>query len=100
MDDIQPAPEKCEPPPMATEDKDNDAMTFDALEQPNQDRPATQTEDAPEISVPTAKIEVVIEKKAVLELEDPIFPDHYYDNGKIPVFKPVSALFPTWTIDG
>ena len=100
MDDVQPSPETCEPPPMPTADKDSNAMTVDALEQPEQDRPATQTEDAPEISVPTAKIEVVIEKKTALEPEYPILPDHYYDNGKIPVFKPVSALFPTWKIDG
>jgi len=101
MDDVQPRPEARGPPPKATAaDQDKDAMPFDGLEQLKQDPPAMQTEDATGIRVPTAKIEVVIEKKAVLEPEDPIFPDHYYDNGKIPVFKPVIALFPAWTTDG
>lgn len=34
-------------------------------------------------------MEAVIEKKVELEPEDPILPDHYYDHGNIPVFKPV-----------
>lgn len=33
--------------------------------------------------------EVVIEEKVESEPEDPILPDHYYDDGNIPVFKPV-----------
>jgi hypothetical protein len=35
-------------------------------------------------------VEVIIPKKPVEE-EEPILPDHYYDNGNIPVFKPVPS---------
>jgi len=49
------------------------------------------------LEVPKNKVEVVIEKKVVLEPEDPILPDHYYDNGNIPVFKPVLPKTPLHT---
>ena len=38
---------------------------------------------------PKHKVEVLIEKKLELDLDDLILPDHYYDDGNIPVFKPV-----------
>ena len=41
------------------------------------------------LEVPNHKVEVLIEKKADLEPEEPILPHHYYDDGNIPVFKPV-----------
>ena len=60
--------------------------------------PTTQTEgldmtvenDAPVLEPSKPIVEVVIEQKVELEPEDPIQPDHYYGNGNIPVFKPVS----------
>ena len=45
----------------------------------------------PVFEPPKTIVEVVIEKKTVLEPEDPILPDHYYDDWNIPVFKPVSS---------
>ena len=55
------------------------------------DPPARSVEDGETVlKLPRTIVEVVIEKKVVeLEPEDPILPDHYYDNGNIPVFKPV-----------
>jgi len=54
-----------------------------------------QTEGGPFVDAipPKNIVEVVIEKKAKVELEEPILPDHYYDGGNIPVFKPVSIRF-------
>lgn len=65
------------------------------------DPPATAVQgEEPVLEVPKNKVEVVIEKKTELEPEDPILPDHYYDDGNIPVFKPVlpqpSPLFSYW----
>jgi len=37
------------------------------------------------------------EPKVEEEDEEEIVPDHYYEGGKIPVFKPVSALETDWT---
>jgi hypothetical protein len=58
-----------------------------------------QTDAALEMKAPTTMVEVVIEKKEVLEPEDPILPDHYYDNGRIPVFKPVTFPNPIYMGD-
>ena len=43
----------------------------------------------PVLELPETIVEVVIEKKVELEPEDSILPDHYHDDGNIPVFKPV-----------
>jgi|SRR5271156_2606070 len=56
------------------------------------DPPVKPVEDGETVlKVPRTTVEVVIEKKVELEPEDPILPDHYYDNGNIPVFKPVNT---------
>ena len=61
--------------------------------------PAVSVEDGDcVLEVPKNIVEVVIiEKKVELEPEDPILPDHYYDNGNIPVFKPVLSKTPLHT---
>ena len=33
--------------------------------------------------------QVLVEEKPSVEDEEPILPDHYYDGGNIPIFKPV-----------
>lgn len=53
------------------------------------ERNTTVEDCAPLLAPPKQIVEVVIEKKTVLEPEDSIIPDHYYDNGNIPVFRPV-----------
>lgn len=55
------------------------------------EKDAQQEESKSEVNLEPqkVKVEVVIEKKVEVEPEDPIFPDHYYDDGNIPVFKPV-----------
>lgn len=40
---------------------------------------------------PKSMEESVSEAKDASECEDPILPDHYYDAGNIPVFKPVHS---------
>jgi len=50
------------------------------------------------LEVPTTRVEVVIEK-VELEPEEPILPDHYYDDGNIPVFKPVIPSEPPFRIN-
>jgi hypothetical protein len=94
MDDVLPAPEALDPPvPMAAlEHHDPEPMALDNIEPPTHEAQRMQAAEAPEVTVPTTTVEVVIEKKEVLEPEDPILPDHYYDNGSIPVFRPVSHL--------
>lgn len=47
---------------------------------------------APMLHVPKMTVQVVIEQKTVAKVEEPILPDHYYDNGNVPVFKPVCIL--------
>ena len=47
-----------------------------------------EEDDAPVLKMPTHKVEVVIGEKVQVP-EEPILPDHYYDDGNIPVFKPV-----------
>ena len=49
-----------------------------------------QIEEPPD--VPKVKPEEKVEAKVEEEVEDDgeIFPDHYYDGGNVPVFKPVS----------
>lgn len=60
-------------------------ITADKLELPE-----TEREVIPAVlEVPEEIVEVVVEEKIELEPEDPIFPDHFYDDGNIPVFKPV-----------
>jgi hypothetical protein len=61
--------------------------------------PTVSVEDGETVlEVPKTIVEVVIiEKKVELEPEDPILPDHYYDNGNIPVFKPVPFKTPLHT---
>ena len=51
----------------------------------------SKTEDdvAPVLHMPTHTVEVVINQKAPAKAEEPILPDHYYNDGNIPVFKPV-----------
>lgn len=69
---------------------DNDLITTE--EQPilpTEESNTTVEDTAPILEAPIPTIEVVIEQKEELDPEDPIFPDHYYDNGNIPVFKPV-----------
>jgi hypothetical protein len=56
---------------------------------PSEESKTTVEDAAPVPEAPILTAEVVIEKKEELEPEDPILPDHYYDNGNIPVFKPV-----------
>jgi hypothetical protein len=91
MEDVLPAPEALDPsvamaPP---EHLDPEPMALDNPEPQTHEAQTMQTAESPEVAVPTTTIEVVIEKKEVLEPEDPILPDHYYDNGRIPVFRPV-----------
>jgi hypothetical protein len=43
-----------------------------------------------DLEVNATEMEMDIEKIEV-EPEEPILPDHYYDDGNIPVFKPVSS---------
>lgn len=92
MEDVLPAPEALDlPVAMAAPEEHLDPEPM-ALDTPDPPAPEAQTvpcSEALEISVPTTTVEVVIEKKEVLEPEDPILPDHYYDNGRIPVFRPV-----------
>lgn len=49
----------------------------------------------PVLKAPNGVVEVVIEmnsKQLVEEpVEEPILPDHYYDDGNVPVFKPVCS---------
>ena len=47
----------------------------------------------PAATVPKTIVEVVIDKKPEALVEEPIFPDHYYDDGNVPVFKPVRFPF-------
>ena len=94
MEDVQPAPETLEPTPALGAAPDNDVMAIDVPELPQEESHAMETEE-PTITLPKIKVEVVIEKKE-LEPEDPIFPDHYYDNGQIPVFKPVKSPHHRW----
>ena len=56
---------------------------------PTEESNMTIEDAAPVLEAPIPTVEVVIEQKEELEPEDPILPDHYYDNGNIPVFKPV-----------
>ena len=92
MEDVLSAPEAIDPPGAMAEPEhlDPEPMAVDGPEPPASEAQTVRTADAPEDRVPTATVEVVIEKKAVLEPEDPILPDHYYDSGRIPVFRPVS----------
>jgi hypothetical protein len=41
---------------------------------------------------PVANVEDVVMEEPVVEPEEPILPDHYYDDGNIPVFKPVHSI--------
>ena len=43
----------------------------------------------PVMDIPRMKVEVVIDRKPESPVEQPILPDHYYDDGNVPVFKPV-----------
>jgi hypothetical protein len=43
----------------------------------------------PVSEAPEEILEAVVEEKVEIEPEDPILPDHFYDDGSIPVFKPV-----------
>jgi hypothetical protein len=56
---------------------------------PSEESNTTVEDTAPVLEVPMPTTEVLMEKKEELEPEDPILPDHYYDNENIPVFKPV-----------
>jgi hypothetical protein len=53
---------------------------------------------APMSHGPKMTVQVVIEQKSVAKVEEPILPDHYYDNGNVPVFKPVCVLVVILTI--
>jgi hypothetical protein len=48
---------------------------------------------AAELKAPKNTVEVVITQKPVAKTEEPILPDHYYDDGNVPVFKPVRLSF-------
>jgi hypothetical protein len=92
MDDVLPVPETLELPVAPAAEQDKDAMAVDDAQLPNEESQAMQMDETPVARVPGTTVEVVIEMKAVLPPEDPILPDHYYDNGRIPVFKPVGRL--------
>ena len=47
------------------------------------------TDAEPVLEPPKAVDERFAEAKEAPEPEEPIVPDHYYDNGNVPVFKPV-----------
>jgi hypothetical protein len=64
-------------------------ITAEAPIIPTEEQNMTVENSAPALDPPKMMVEVVVEKKVELEPEDPILPDHYYDNGNIPVFKPV-----------
>ena len=50
-------------------------------------------EVSPDMVPSDGNVEVVIETLHERKKEEPIFPDHYYDDGHIPVFKPVTLRF-------
>jgi hypothetical protein len=97
MEDVLPAPEAFDPSvAMAAPEQqpDPDPLALDNAAPPTHEAQTVQGDQVPERSASTTTVEVVIEKKEVLEPEDPILPDHYYDNGRIPVFRPVSSPGP------
>jgi hypothetical protein len=99
MEDVQfaePLPEEVdepmasmeEPPATSEEPKGADSLL-----------PQTEAESFPDITPPNNTVEVAIREKPEVEAEDPIFPDHYYDDGNIPVFKPVTHHLRTISAD-
>ena len=63
--------------------------TSENTDKKDDDSDSELSELEPEIEEP--KIEPKIEPQ-VEKVEEEIVPDHYYEDGKIPIFKPVSKL--------
>ena len=90
MDDVQLSniPNPCA---IDTHEPSNEFINAEGPEMATDSSSAIEDFVAPVLQPPKTAVEVIIEKKAELEPEDPILPDHYYDSGNIPVFKPVSS---------
>jgi hypothetical protein len=91
MEDIQFSASAAEQMETAAELTDQGFMAVDVLESASIiDNPVVEEpETVPEAVV--TKVEEVTMPEPMLEPEEPILPDHYYDDGNIPVFKPVRS---------
>lgn len=89
MEDVQfsaSAGDQMEP---VVESTDQEFMPVEALESATV-KDTSVVEEPEAVSEPTiTKVDEVAMPEPVMEPEEPILPDHYYDDGNIPVFKPV-----------
>ena len=91
MDKIQVAA-AAEEQPMAVIDEMGDIFIPADEPQKPEEEVSAAAEDIPPVSpTPKMKVEVVIDRKPQCPVEEPILPDHYYDDGNVPVFKPVCS---------
>ena len=90
MEDIQ-LSSILNPSSISVNELSNEFIKAEGTEMATDAPSAIEGDTALVLEPPKSSAEVVIEKKMELEPEDPILPDHYYDNGDIPVFKPVSS---------
>ena len=90
MEDVQ-LSNILNPSSINTSEPSNEFIKAEGPEMATNAPSAIEGDASPILQPPSTTAEVVIEKKVELELEDPILPDHYYDNGNVPVFKPVSS---------
>ena len=91
MEDIQFSGSAAEQMETSAELTDQGIMPVDVLESASiiDNSVVEEPETVPEAVV--TKVEEVTMPEPVLEPEEPILPDHYYDDGNIPVFKPVRS---------
>ena len=91
MEDIQ-FSNSIGPPSININDSNNEFINAEETKTATDAANASNAAEGDVVSameLPEKIVEVVIEKNEVLEPEDPVLPDHYYDDGNIPVFKPV-----------
>jgi hypothetical protein len=78
--------------PIEVIDGTGDAVTtIEQSQEMGEARAAVVDDVAPVLEAPKGIVEVVIQTKIEGPVEEPILPDHYYDNGNVPVFKPVRS---------
>jgi hypothetical protein len=100
MEDIQFSGAGAETFTSAMDEVGDEFLPAETMETVLEDPYKVEVDSAPVLQALKVTVEVVINEKLVLEPEDPIVPDHYYDDGNVPVFKPVCSIpFCTYTND-
>jgi hypothetical protein len=92
MEDIQFSGAGAETFTSAMDEVSNEFLPAETMETVLEDPFKVEEDGAPVLLAPKVTVEVVIVEKPVLKPEEPIVPDHYYDDGNVPVFKPVCFL--------